>query len=72
MSHDHDVPPNPYFTKAYEVFDNMPSSKREQLAYSVYWNTSIPIEKEIQRAALQDFGPDHPQAQGEFCWPLKK
>lgn len=71
MSDNYDQP-KPFWAKVNAAFDNMPPAARERLAYSVYWDTSIPIDEEIKKAALEDFGPDHPQAQGLFCYPLRK
>lgn len=55
----------------YIEWDNLPPHIRR-----IYWDNNIgPLRNSkdyLQQSALMDFGPDHPQAQGEFLCPLKR
>ena len=69
-----------------EDYDRLSPQKRELIRNSPYRfaakdidtfpDALIPILttcifKDIKNHALAAYGPDHPQAQGEFCCPLK-
>lgn len=53
----------------YRGFDELPAKRRRE-----YWDFNVENfkPKDIQKAAYDNYGPDHPQAQGEFLWPLKR
>lgn len=69
-----------------KIFDGLPPATREALAnfpiqvqtlsdhnhpgMANYLTHILPDT--IRHSALAEYGPDHPQAQGEFCWPLKR
>ncbi len=51
------------------AYDNLPKDRRQKMAYSHFsitpWDPA-----DVQDHAKYTYGPDHPQAQGEFCCPL--
>jgi len=51
-------------------YDLCAPRERRNIAYSVTC-THNESAADIQQQAMKDYGPDHPQAQGEFCCPLK-
>jgi hypothetical protein len=60
----------PYALRYMEGFDKCSPKHRKKEAYCI--NNFYETPKDIQKEALDAYGPDHPQAQGHFCWPLKR
>jgi ABC-type glycerol-3-phosphate transport system substrate-binding protein len=67
------------------IYDQLPPDVRETLRNAPYnfntpnaypqkgWaeQTKQRLPAIIQQSAAATYGPDHPQAQGEFLWPLR-
>jgi len=52
-------------------YDNLPREARDELKYGLapWWGWN---KTNISESARSAYGEDHPQAQGEFCCPLKR